>query len=91
MSQSRKQTQPTLATTVDAFDHWRLSGVSRRSTPEHLQQQAATLVGSQPISVICRSLGISNSALKQWHARWPADEVASEFIALPTQAQENFL
>ncbi len=40
MSLTGQQLQPTLATTIKAFEHWRSSGQSRRSTPEHLQQQA---------------------------------------------------
>ncbi|MEE9333226.1 MAG: hypothetical protein V3U65_03955 [Granulosicoccaceae bacterium] len=82
---SIKQAQSTLAATVDAFDQWRTSGESRRSTQEHLQQQAASLVGAQSKSVICRSLNIPNGTLKLWLERWAADEVNSDFIVLPTE------
>ncbi len=89
MRMNAQHATPTLATAMDAFEQWRDSGLHKRQTPEHLQQQVASLVGSHPNGVLCRSLNISNSALKQWVHRWQSEGAGActaDFVALPVES-----
>jgi len=56
----------TLAHVIEGFAQWRASGDSKYRTPLHLQQQAVALLEHHPKSLICKSLNIPYSTLKQW-------------------------
>lgn len=56
----------TLAHVIEGFAQWRASGDSKYRTPLHLQQQAVALLEHHPKSLICKSLNIPYSTVKQW-------------------------
>jgi hypothetical protein len=74
--------QEQLSTVVAAFEQWRNNRNGRQlTTPEHLRQQAVSLLEHCSSSAITRALRISGSQLKQWRER--STPRNTEFISLP--------
>ena len=85
---------PTLAGVTEGFAQWRASGESKYRTPQHLQQQTVALLRRHPKSLICKSLSIPYSALKQWalHIGQSDAVIASQLdTATPSTGNAEFV
>lgn len=63
---------PSLRSAQHAFDQWRSNRTQRGTTPIALRRCAVALLEHHCAFHICRALGISSSALKQWSGEQPA-------------------
>lgn len=80
-----------------AFDQWRSNRTQRGTTPMALRRCAVALLEHHRAFHICRALGISSSALKQWSGEQPASGIttqcpadsgkSAEFVRLPDAAE----
>jgi len=83
---------PSLRSAKQAFDHWRSNRTQRGTTPMALRRCAVALLEHHCAFHICRALGISSSALKQWSGEQPAtrasaDAESVDFVRLPDVEQ----
>jgi hypothetical protein len=88
---------PSLRSAQHAFDQWRNNRTQRGTTPLALRRCAVALLEHHRAFHICRALGISSSALKQWSGEQPSSGASSlcpanngesvDFVRLPDVEQ----
>lgn len=77
-----------LLNTLANFEQWRNNKPSRNSaTPEHLRQQAITLLPRYSKTAIVKKLRISNEQFNTWLTAYSSTDASPHFISLPNATQ----